>query len=535
MKIAPTAEQVDAVSRFHSGHSLKITAFAGTGKTTTLSQIAESTQNRGLYLAFNRAIRLAAASRFPRQRVECLTTHALAMRAIRATYPRFTSDKLTTSLFPNVLTESLSLVRQTHASGLVVTPMQQAHMILGAVTSFCHSADHAISSQHVPLLGRLASLSRSGQEEIRDWAATEATRLWTRMTNPADALPLGHDGYLKLWSLSKPAISADYILLDEAQDTNPAMLSVLGAQQSQVVYVGDAHQQIYEWRGAVNAMNEMVANEHAYLTQSFRFGPRLADAATNVLRSLGETRRLQGNEAKHTDISTAGPVDAVLARTNATTIVEALEALDAGRACFVIGGTKDLKELVSDVYQLKNGNPGTRPEFCGFTNWHDVVEFARTDEGASLLTFVQIIEQHGEDKLWYVISQIETDEDDADLIISTAHRAKGREWRRVRLTNDFASKRLAGDAPAPEAEVRLFYVAMTRAKDRLVIDPEILSEFETASWRAKKTRGKDVSSITTKPGLTSESEARTTPVSAVAKDNQSVLERMRTRLHGGKD
>jgi hypothetical protein len=530
MPITPTAEQTDAVNRFHSGHGLKITAFAGTGKTTTLSQIAEATSRRGLYLAFNKAIRRAAASRFPRQRVECLTTHALALRAIRSTQPRFTSDRLTTSLWPNVLVQSLTLVRRQYDSGLVVSPIQQAHMILGTVTAFCHSADDSITRNHVPLIGRLHSLPQPVQAEIREWACDAANGLWNQMTDPAGSMPLGHDGYLKLWSLSRPSLNADYILLDEAQDTNPAVLSVLSAQRSQVVYVGDAHQQIYEWRGAVNAMNDMQAHEHAYLTQSFRFGPQLADAATNVLKSLGETRRLQGNPARQTEISASGPVDAVLARTNATTIVEALAAIESGITPFVVGGTKELKELVGDVYQLKNGNPGTRPEFFGFTNWQEVVDFARTDEGASLLTFVQLVEQHGENKLWFVISQIETDEADASLVISTAHKAKGREWGRVRLTNDFASKRLAADAPAPEAEVRLFYVAMTRAIDRLVIDPEILREFETASWRAKQTRPIGG----TAPPNKSSTQPSALPVPAEASPivatNQDVIERMRARL-----
>jgi superfamily I DNA/RNA helicase len=535
MPITPTAEQADAVQRFHSGQALKITAFAGTGKTTTLSQIAEATPRRGLYLAFNRAIRLAAAARFPIQRVECLTTHSLALRAIRASHHRLTNDRLTTSLWPNVLVTSLSLVRKQYDSGLVITPIQQAHMILGTVTAFCHSADDSISHKHVPLIGRLHAIPKPAQEEIRDWACVAANGLWKQMTDPAGSMPLGHDGYLKLWSLSRPSISADYILLDEAQDTNPAVLSVLSAQRSQVVYVGDAHQQIYEWRGAVNAMNDMQAHEHAYLTQSFRFGPRLADAATNVLRSLGEKRRLQGNPAQQTDITAAGPVDAVLARTNATAIVEALEALDSGLTPFVVGGTKDLRELVSDVYQLKNGNPGTRPEFFGFKNWQEVVDFARTEEGASLLTFVQIVEQHGEKRLWFVISQIETEEADASLVISTAHKAKGREWDRVRLTNDFASKRLAADAPAPEAEVRLFYVAMTRAKKQLVIDPGILEEFETASWRDKRVTKAASPALSAKhnqdqsPLVTAE-RSHTSPV---AVENLGVIERMRARLREG--
>ena len=112
------------------------------------------------------------------------------------------------------------------------------------------------------------------------------------MLNPADATPLGHDGYLKLWALTNPVIQRDFILLDEAQDTNEVVLDVLKRQQSQFVCVGDAHQQIYEWRGAVNAMQRIRTANHCYLTMSFRFGEPIAQAANQILRRLGEQRRI---------------------------------------------------------------------------------------------------------------------------------------------------------------------------------------------------------------------------------------------------
>ena len=71
-------------------------------------------------------------------------------------------------------------------------------------------------------------------------------------------------------------MSADFILLDEAQDTNPVVLDVLRRQSAQMVYVGDKYQQIYEWRGAVNAMEQMATDGVTYLTMSFRFGPVIA-------------------------------------------------------------------------------------------------------------------------------------------------------------------------------------------------------------------------------------------------------------------
>jgi superfamily I DNA/RNA helicase len=45
-------------------------------------------------------------------------------------------------------------------------------------------------------------------------------------------------------ALSNPVIAADFILLDEAQDTNPVVLEVLRKQSAQMIYVGDKYQRI---------------------------------------------------------------------------------------------------------------------------------------------------------------------------------------------------------------------------------------------------------------------------------------------------
>ena len=56
---------------------------------------------------------------------------------------------------------------------------------------------------------------------------------------------------------------------------------LLKQKNAQVIYVGDAHQQIYAWRGAVNAMQQLPMPE-SRLTTSFRFGEEIADVANNL-------------------------------------------------------------------------------------------------------------------------------------------------------------------------------------------------------------------------------------------------------------
>ena len=85
-------------------------------------------------------------------------------------------------------------------------------------------------------------------------------------------------------------------MFDEAQDADPIMLNVLNNQSAQVIYVGDRHQQIYAFRGAVNAMQSLEIPE-TRLSQSFRFGQDIADLANTILFNvLDEEIPLRGFE-----------------------------------------------------------------------------------------------------------------------------------------------------------------------------------------------------------------------------------------------
>jgi DNA helicase-2/ATP-dependent DNA helicase PcrA len=68
------------------------------------------------------------------------------------------------------------------------------------------------------------------------------------------------------------------------------------------------------------------------------------------------------------------------------------------------------------------------------------------------------------------------------LVLSTIHRAKGLEWRAVFIPmlceDSFPSSRVIGDDEAYEEERRVFYVALTRAKDQLfLISPAITETY----------------------------------------------------------
>jgi hypothetical protein len=481
-RFSPTDEQQQAIDQFKTGGSLKINAYAGTGKTSTLELLAHSTTKRGQYIAFNRSIVNDAKEKFPPW-VTCSTSHQLAFKATPSGY-KSNSDKMTKRMSANQLAELLKLRHWKIDNQHALQPRSQGYLVLETLRRFMQSADRDLGPHHVPRHGSLLTAPEPTMKAVTDFAVHAANHVWGRMKNEKDQVPLGHEGYLKLWALSSPSIAADFILLDEAQDTNPVVLEVLRKQPAQMIYVGDKYQQIYEWRGAVNAMEKIATDGTTYLTTSFRFGPVIAQAASKVLALLNESRPIKGNPAVNSRIESVTP-RTILARTNASTMTAIIEALDEHKSPHLVGGTDELMEMLRGVHDLKEGRQSTVPDFFGFEKWDQVVEFAKSGEGDHLLSFVKLVESRGERQLMWALNRT-VDEERSEVIISTAHKAKGREWDKVRLMDDF----LRSQPQRPQqndghktnghdpAEIRLFYVALTRAKEAIDVPLTVMSLFK---------------------------------------------------------
>ena len=481
----PLEEQRRAVQLFGLGQGLRIDAYAGTGKTTTLQLLAESSSGRGLYLAFNRSIALEARARFP-ARVHCATAHSLAFRGVKRVlhYPAW---KLTEPLTPRMVTEAFRMPETvSFASGLVLNRQTYGGILLKALGKFLQSSADRPSTLHLDRHGMLETLSQQEFDSFCQQAIGHVEAIWEAMQYRSGGLPLSHDGYLKLWALSRPKAEMDYILVDEAQDMNPVLFGVLEQVQCPVVYVGDPYQQIYEWRGAVNAMETIPSHHRVLLAQSFRFGIAIATAATVVLRSLGAASPLRGTPAIPSEIARVRP-DAILSRSNAGVIGNVLYCLKRNIQCAVVGGTKSLQRLLEDVLQVQQGRTAQTAELLGFESWREVLSFSRSPEGEHLKSLVNLVQEHGAEQLLFAMNRCEQTEANAQVVCSTAHRSKGREWRYVHLDADFeqgflrATKSAADDRQATQAaidaESRLLYVGITRASHAVSIPEEIKRRF----------------------------------------------------------
>jgi superfamily I DNA/RNA helicase len=167
-------------------------------------------------------------------------------------------------------------------------------------------------------------------------------------------------------------------------------------------------------------------------------------------------------------------VDAVLARTNAGVMVEAMKLIARGRTPCILGGTDELNEVLQDVVNLKRGYPAESEKFFGLNTWAEARAHSETPEGREIRSIVQMVEAHGTRQLQDTLEDIQDEEGGGAVVLSTTHRAKGREWDSVRIADDFVSYRPNKNK---DEDTRLFYVAMTRAKRLLVVDRETMDHF----------------------------------------------------------
>jgi superfamily I DNA/RNA helicase len=462
--------------------ALKIQAFAGTGKTTTLTAIAEACpRSRFLYVVFNRAAADSARAKMP-SNVEVRTAHSIAYRKLGWRYEARLTQRAWAWLpfmrekMPKALNSVARGGRTRSAAGALV---------IKTLEHFLRTPDREVALNHVPSWCDAALASST---------ADAASDLWDVIRDPNGTAPVSHDCYLKLFFLGDHQVAAtdQILLLDEAQDADPVILGLVERHPGPRVLVGDSYQQLYQWRGAVNALGRAQMETAVMpLTQTFRFGHGAARWANRVLELLEEKRRIV--PAEHPTSAAVSDdsrnVDAVLARTNAGALDEAVKALEYGRKVYVMGGAEPLVRLIENARKLHSGKKGSG-ELAVFSNWDELKSAAQgntsDDYGdPSLQILVRLIEERGA-RVLPMCNRLRECVDSpagAQVTVSTVHKAKGLEWPRVLVAADFNRfiRRELGVVRRDLEEACVIYVALTRARHQLLIHPECVKELKASS------------------------------------------------------
>lgn len=509
----PTDEQiivVQACRRMQPGDALRLIAYAGAGKTSTLKLAGAVLGGSGIYLAFNRVIAKEGEKAFGAAGITSKTCHSVAYGALglRGELPKQNSDWVR-GYVPNGWLDAGACAD--------VRPDRQAALTAKAFSKFAASDATAPTVYHVA-----DALDDAGFAPPRETPADKSQRrkadrraeqrsaleplIFRQVTALWDAIyggdgdgwrragkSLSFDAYLKVFERSPAVVrsafrSFGFVLLDEAQDVNRVQISIVEQARRagcKLVAVGDRFQQIYSWRGAVDAL-EILSGKALYLSASFRFGERVAAFSAHIL----STRPGGGLPVPLRGLGPAGTVVAVekvvapviLCRTNAGVVRAAGTAALSGQTVHVVGGVKEISQELESILALQRGEQHRVMVdlLKRFPDWKSLEDEAAATEDPDLTYFVELGKDTKLAEMIEAIRSMERPEKQASLIVSTAHKAKGREWDVVGLSDDFPGPNRAwrryhmavqkhDDSGMKSAieEWHVLYVAATRAKKEL--------------------------------------------------------------------
>lgn len=302
-----------------------------------------------------------------------------------------------------------------------------------------------------------------------------------------------------------------HLVVDEFQDINPAqfaLLELIRGERPDVCVVGDPRQAIYGWNGSDPTLLDDI--ERIYhgvrvlrLRTNYRCAPAVVAAAGGVLtltgrhddtapiRPPGPSIVLLGAPDEHAEaraiarrahelrrVGGRWRSIAVLARTNAQLAPIAAELAASGVPTALTARSRpdddELRTLLADAREL--GSPEALRTWA--TDLASGIDGGAAtplhhDLAGAVRRFLDVWPAGTGRSFaeWYSVDAASAQDPGDGVELLTFHAAKGREWRAVILAGAEAGlvPHAGATGAAAEEEVRLLYVAITRAADELTL------------------------------------------------------------------
>lgn len=428
--------------------NLLVQAVAGSGKTTTLVELARRVREPALYfLAFNKIIATELQNRLP-QGCTAKTFNALG----HGMMPR--SAKLNAYKDYDI----------TKQHGI---PFKAQQPVVQAVE---FAKQKALGILDMDLEGFFSDVFLQGEimidEVYLEKAPEWALRVFSDSLRVDQQFSFGDQLYYPV-AAGKRFPRADVVMVDEAQDLSPIQHLMLERMESRMIAVGDRAQAIYAWRGADEAsmdrLREKFQMRELPLSISYRCAQRIVREAQSLVSHIQFSDKAPEGKVEVIEDIPEGLTkdDMIVCRNNAPLMRFCVGALRDKKPIKLLSTVGDdvrkALEKVEGVY--------TREALKSLEQWRDR-ELARSED------------ERRRQKIWDRYHMIEPflaayklkAEAIAALnilissttgpIVSTIHRSKGLEAQRV----FFLDPGLLGD---DGQENNLRYVAITRAKMEL--------------------------------------------------------------------
>jgi DNA helicase II / ATP-dependent DNA helicase PcrA len=499
-------QQLDVIRWAKEGTgSLNLNAFAGCGKTTTLLELTRHLIGDVFLGAYNKKIADELQFKLKRMgnpKAFASTLHSAGYGAWRRVAPnvKVKGDKVfdiiqeklppeVTKPYGGFIKKAVSLAKQ-RAFGALCS--------IDDTTQWYDMIDHFGLEEDLP--------DRDGSIVNIDPLVDEAIRIYKLSVDQDYEFVDFDDMILAPLIHNVKMVSKDWVLIDEAQDTNPARralaIKLLKPVTGRLVAVGDRNQAIYGFTGAdsdsMDQIKEQLNSFELPLSVTYRCPKKIVALAQTWVPDITAAGTAPEGAVERIDYQTflsknLAIDDIILCRLTRPLIEVAYGLLRRGVGCRVEGreiGTGMIKLArrwkLTSISALVTRLEEYKDRECqkwivkGREDKAAVVE----DQVDTLLILCERMMMEGKSSINELVSFIDsifgdTKEGEKQRVVtlSTIHKAKGREWNKVWLLgrNIFMPSRWARKDWQMQQEINLMYVAVTRAKECLIdVDMEPL-------------------------------------------------------------
>lgn len=513
---SPQQQEVFNWAQYQDGHAIVISV-AGSGKTTTIVEMVTRITGSILILAFNKKIAdelKARISELQLNNVKAATFHSHGWGLWRGIAPScliegygkgnagyfkiariFDEVEINGQTIPYIYK---SFVRKavTYAKqrlfGFEIN-MEDNKEWLNMVDHF--DMDEDIANELASLDPESEELTISVDTHVQRAIRWSIACLQHSIKIAREVIDFEDMIYMPLISGMRPRWKNDWVLVDEAQDSNPARqayVRLVLKPTGRTVWVGDPHQAIYGFTGADDKSLENIRHKFGCVDLPLTFSYRCPKAIVKVAQMWvshiqahpdapeGTFRAIEESELVAMNFE---PTDAILCRVNAPLVRLALQLIRRNIPCYVEGtdigegllklvdrfkdvtGLDHFRKVLEDYKEEEVNKAMAKGKEAKAENIADMVDcmiviIASMEVGSTLYqlrTKIQGMFLDGENQRKQM------------LVLSSIHKSKGREWPRVFWygPNIYQPSKYARQDWQRRQENNLFYVAATRAKSEL--------------------------------------------------------------------
>ena len=427
-----THRQYVSKMKFQKNEIIAIKSVAGSGKTTTLLELAKAHKNKKiLYIAFNKSLIIEIKDKIKAQNIENLfpQTFDALMRGVFVSKNKFD---------PNIVDLKPQNI-QNYVEWFNNKPYRMKKSYTNIISKFCAQTDF-------DNIVDFCVKNYGGEKKL-------ITILWEKIQKMELITfdSIRKMAQMKHWCKDYIDACFDMIFIDESQDFDNIMLKILLDDTTiPKLFVGDPKQAIYEWKGCINAF-EKLPKETTMIEFYSTF--RVGEPACSQIRDKFDNCWMISKSSNITDLESSSNYEIKLNE----------------KHVYLFRNWKSLLQTAQNTANVWIYNYESQIEYI--KKLHAKLSVSKLSEddmnefADDLPMFLLKITKEDLEKLIDGINKNICSKDECIVEMYTIHSYKGLESNIVRIFNDIDIKN----------ESNLYYVALTRGMKKIVVDKPLES------------------------------------------------------------